>query len=465
MHPLRRKHSTGAPSSTSESGYSLLVILLVALVATISTTALALQAYNAYTNSVRQGLARRAREAAEAGLATLIESLNRDFPEWLIYNYSGSAPWSIVSRTTSCTPATSNTPSVSGTVSNFSGREGRYLLRSYTFEGTSYYGGKGRFVMDGELRDSSSNRLLSAARVTQDVTVLAKACNALPGTASNSDALWPGLFMGRIGAYDRTQVKLKPSSAGESAKPALVLCQSDPCPTTSGRWNSTFPPAPTIDTTLTLPPTATATGLVATSVSVGPCTIRKLPDDTPATAKRQDSDGTWHVAISSITGTGSSSCPTGTRLQISRTPLRVYLSGSLNLPQYVILDTSLVARAADFMILGTRSRVGSTPLQTLSFTEPLGSSGQPVKAFVYVPAGAVKFQLTVDRPHLLEGAIWAQSYDATASATYANNYVDLSVPADLPSLVFQRLGTGFGVGLRDYVAQGVSHWQSHGRQP
>jgi len=29
--------------------------------------------------------------------------------------------------------------------------------------------------------------------------------------------------------------------------------------------------------------------------------------------------------------------------------------------------------------------------------------------------------------------------------------------------VFQRLGTSFGVGLRDYVAQGVNHWQSHGR--
>lgn len=439
------------------------MILLVALVATISTTAVALQAYNAYTNSVRQGLARRAREAAEAGLDTLIESLNRDFPEWLIYSYSGSGPWSFVSKTTTCTPVTSSTPTVAGTVFNLGGREGRYLLNSYTFQGTSYYGGKGRFVMDGELRDSTSNRLLSAARVIQDVTVLAKACNALPGTASSSDALWPGLFMGKIGAYDRTQVKLKPSGSTEAAKPGLVLCQSDPCPTTSGRWNSVYPPAPTIDTTLTLPPTAVGTGLTAASISVGLCKTFMLPDSAPTSAKRKDADGTWHVSVSSITATGSSSCPTSTRLQISQTPLRVYLSGGMNLPQYVILDTSLVARAADFMILGTRSRVGSTPQQTISITEPLGLSGMPAKAFFYVPAGAVKFQLTVNRPHLLEGAIWAQQYDATASATYSGNYVDITVPSDLPSLVFQRLGTGFGVGLRDYVAQGVSHWQSHGR--
>ena len=46
---------------------------------------------------------------------------------------------------------------------------------------------------------------------------------------------------------------------------------------------------------------------------------------------------------------------------------------------------------------------------------------------------------------------------------YDNNYVDISVPEGLPSLVFQRLGVSFGVGQREYVAQGILSWRSHGR--
>ena len=35
----------------------------------------------------------------------------------------------------------------------------------------------------------------------------------------------------------------------------------------------------------------------------------------------------------------------------------------------------------------------------------------------------------------------------------------------MPQLIYQRLGKEFGIGQRDYVAQGVTSWRSYGRTP
>ena len=138
----------------------MVIVLMASLIATVSTMAIALQAHTSYLNSSRQSMAKRAREAAESGLAILVESLNQDYPEWLVSNYNGSETWNRRSSgATGCRTEISGQPSVDGISSQqANGSKGFYKLRSYKFDGTSYYGGRGRFVVEGEIRSEDNKR-------------------------------------------------------------------------------------------------------------------------------------------------------------------------------------------------------------------------------------------------------------------------------------------------------------------
>ena len=73
------------------------------------------------------------------------------------------------------------------------------------------------------------------------MTIIAKSCNSLPGSPDESESIWPGLFMQKIGDFDRTQVKLKNTNP---AQPATVLCTSKEtdCRSNSRPWKSSYPP-------------------------------------------------------------------------------------------------------------------------------------------------------------------------------------------------------------------------------
>ena len=453
----------------------MVIVLMASLIATVSTMAIALQAHTSYLNSSRQSMAKRAREAAESGLAILVESLNQDYPEWLVSNYNGSETWNRRrSGATGCRTEISGQPSVDGISSQqANGSKGFYKLRSYEFDGTSYYGGRGRFVVEGEIR-SEDNKRLATAQVIQEMTIIAKSCNSLPGSPDESESIWPALFMQNIGDYDRTEVKLKSSSPTQAA---TVLCSSSEanCRISSRPWKSSYPPWSDVQfqPEITLPETPTPpAGLRASRIKPARCTaarglkqradtVYRIPEDVPASSKKQDSDGTWHVYASDISMSGRSGCQT--KLQISEGPIRLYVSGNINLAPHGTLDTSSVKHAADFMLLGTKPRLSGRCRQRLNIKQPLGTENKPAKAFVWMPSGCVKFQFTKTEPHHLEGAIWAQQYDATGAGSYEKNFVDIQVPDGLPSLIFQRLGVSFGVGQREYVAQGILSWRSHGR--
>lgn len=453
----------------------MVIVLMASLIATVSTMAIAMQAHNSYVNSSRQSMAKRAREAAESGLAILVESLNQDYPEWLVSNYKGSGSWSRRdSGGTGCRTEITGQPITSGISSQqINGTRGQYRLKSFEFDGTSYYGGRGRFVVEGEVV-SKDNQKLAAAQVIQEMTIIAKSCNSLPGSPDESESIWPGLFMQNIGDYDRTEVKLKNS---KPAQPAAVLCTSkeEDCRSSSRPWKSSYPPWDDVkfQPEITLPETPTPpAGLRATRIKPARCTaargrreqsdtVYRIPEDVPAASKKQDADGTWHVYASDISMTGRSGCET--KLKISKGPIRLYVSGNVNLAPHGRLDTSSVNHAADFMLLGTKPRLSGRCRQRLNTKQPLGTKSNPAKAFIWMPSGCVKFQFTKTEPHYLEGAIWGQQYDATGAGSYDKNYVDISVPEGLPSLIFQRLGVSFGVGQREYVAQGILSWRSHGR--
>ena len=182
----------------SEQGLALIVVLIASAIAAITTMAVAVRSYNSYVNGTRQSLANRAEEAAEAGLQILIESLNRDHAEWLIESYDGDGTWAINREATGgCRISIGSGPTVEGTTNTYSnGSVGRYRLTKYSFDGNNFYGGIGSFEMEGEIR-SSNNNLLASAKVYQDMRIIAKRCDALPGEdSSNQNSQWPGIFIG-----------------------------------------------------------------------------------------------------------------------------------------------------------------------------------------------------------------------------------------------------------------------------
>ena len=104
------------------------------------------------------------------------------------------------------------------------------------------------------------------------------------------------------------------------------------------------------------------------------------------------------------------------------------------------------------MILGTSKQTRSINIRGES------PDNEPLKTFIWAPNSEVRFW---KGKRTIEGAVWADELYAVG-----NNVVqsfDLAVPEDLPQLIYQRLGKEFGIGQRDYVAQGVTSWRSYGR--
>ena len=473
-----------------EQGLAMVVVLMVSAIAATTTMAVALRSYNSYVNRTRQSLSDRAKEAAEAGLNILIENLNQDHPEWLIEPYNGDGDWKIRREATGgCRTSIESNPRIEGTSNTYSnGTEGRYKLARYSFQGNHFYGGVGSFEMEGEIR-SSENKLLASAKIYQDMSIIAKRCNALPGDTSNQDSFWPGVLIGsQIDRFVNARAYVKGS---DPMRPARVMCTQE-CVDDEDDWESDFPPEPTIGD-VAQPPAQDPSdiegledleGMSSDEMddllrrTINPkkkdpktktynCRSLKIPEDIPEHAKREI-DGTWHIyfkgssetfdlqAKSSRNKKDSCSNPDNRAIKIQGgAPVRLHLDSGLYIKSKTWIDTTEVEHAADFMILGTskqRKKIlirGETP------------NGEPLKTFIWTPNSEVEFWGRKER--IIEGAIWADELYAVG-----NNLVrtfDLEVPEDMPQLIYQRLGKEFGIGRRDYVAQGVSSWRSYGRTP
>ena len=447
-----------------ERGLAMVIVLMASAIAATTTMAVAIRSYNNYVNGTRQSLADRAKEAAESGLNILIESLNQDHPEWLIEAYDGNGDWSIKREATGgCRTNVGSNPTVEGRANTFSnGTEGRYKLARYSFHGNNFYGGVGSFEMEGEIR-SSKNKLLASAKIYQDMSIIAKRCDALPGETSQEDSLWPGILIGsQIDRFVNARAYLKGS---DPMRPTAVTCTQE-CVKDADDWESEFPPKPTIGDPIEPPTQEPPEGLKGMSrkdmKSVESRTLKKcknlrIPEDILDKAKKQDSDGTWHIYFkdsSTIKLTGKT-CKGKEKPAIKiqgENPVRLYLDSGLSIGDKTWIDTTDTNHAADFMILGTQKQKRNIDIKGES------PNGEPLKTFIWAPNVTVKFQ---QGERIIEGAVWADELYAVG-----NNVVqsfDLAVPEDLPQLIYQRLGKEFGIGQRDYVAQGVTSWRSYGR--
>ena len=464
---FRKKFYLKHNNHAHEYGLAMVIVLMASAIAATTTMAVAIRSYNNYVNGTRQSLADRAKEAAESGLNILIESLNQDHPEWLIEPYDGNGDWSINREATGgCRTNIGSNPKVEGRANTFSnGTEGRYKLARYSFHGNNFYGGVGSFEMEGEIR-SSENKLLASAKIYQDMSIIAKRCDALPGETSQEDSLWPGILIGsQIDRFVNARAYLKGS---DPMRPAAVTCTQE-CVKDTDDWESEFPPKPTIGDPVEPPAQEPPEGLKGMSkremdrlmkntIKNRKCRSLKIPEDIPDHAKTLI-DGTWHIYFKGSRDTfnlqGSSRCkdPYQRAIKIQEgAPVRLYVDSGLSIQSKTWIDTTEIRHAADFMILGTSKQTRSINIRGES------PNNEPLKTFIWAPNSEVRFW---KGKRTIEGAVWADELYAVG-----NNVVqsfDLAVPEDLPQLIYQRLGKEFGIGQRDYVAQGVTSWRSYGR--
>ena len=136
--------------------------------------------------------------------------------------------------------------------------------------------------------------------------------------------------------------------------------------------------------------------------------------------------------------------------------MRLYLDG----PQHWFKDLdrhNRVNHAADFMVLGTEKQ--RTKKLISGVKHPMTKRNKNI----YLAA-----QSHSQIPAWHGQTLLKEPSGQTASTAAANSQLgdfELAVPEDMPQLIYQRLGKEFGIGQRDYVAQGVTSWRSYGRTP
>jgi hypothetical protein len=174
------------PADKQENGFILPLVLIISLIISTGLMALAARSWLGLSGSIRQSQSRQAREIAEAGLAHLIESLNKDYAYLLIKDLSNWGDNSYASSI--CTNSMSGTPVTSSSI----GSNGRYTLMDYDFQGSPFYGGKATIRMRGE-RLKGDNSVAATAIVEESLEIKPKSCTTSFGEPTVTSG-FPGLL-------------------------------------------------------------------------------------------------------------------------------------------------------------------------------------------------------------------------------------------------------------------------------
>ena len=313
---------------------------------------------------------------------------------------------------------------------------------------------------------------------------MTKTCGTLPGDTTGNERIWPGMFMNTISRYGKTDVIQKGTNPSE---PGTVLCPTETCAgedADDSYWESELPPWPPKVGDVKAPEALTPPeGLIgielkefvnAVAAAHSRCKDFIIPDDLSKydSALLEDDEGTTHVYIK---GDGSANlrgkkvsngtCKSGRdrikretnpSIKIVSGPIRLYIDAKVfHLNRNTWIDTSDLRHPADFMILGTQK--DTRQLIQVSSEWP---EGQTLKTFIWMPTGDLHFFRT--SVESIEGAIWGRDFKRTCNAAICER-LSITVPEDMPSLIFQRLGEEFAIGRRDFFAQGITNWRTYSR--
>jgi len=460
-----------------DDGYALPMVLAISLIVGAGMMAATTQAWVNYQGVGRQSQARFAKEVAEAGLAELVETLNRNHAHLLVLNEyledsENSIPpkisqWGDPPLSSSiCSNSTLGTPARTGTV----GTNGYYQLESYTFNGSAFFGGKADIRMRGEYRQNGTTK--AAAIVEKTIEIKPKPCDDAFGQPASTSG-FPGLLAKDItlGGND-----VLGRMSGN------VLCTG--CEDESDLGSNTtsiiggkkffgpidLPPVPT-------PPESLKSLLINPYSCTQQCGDIEIvsgstdPDKSLNGQCKQDDKGITHCVVERLIMRNG-------ELKINTTngPVRIYFTGS----------GDIFKSTGNGGIRHEPPSAGSTNLglfgiptdgkdQNLTLRGAAHADGEKQNnLWAYFPkgnlgiAGGAKENAECEEVDGvlgectggdIYGAVWAKTWGQVSGAS-SGTKVQIVVPPNMGNDIYKNFGEDYAIGMKDYVALGVTKWSS-----
>ena len=449
--------------SREDEGFILALVLIISLIIATGLMALAARSWLGLSGTMRQTQARQAREAAEAGIAKTIDSLNSDHSFLLIKNL---VSWNNNSHVSSiCPDAKPGTPSQTGEI----GSNGRYTLLAYDFKGSPFYGGTADIKVKGELVDNSS-KVLATAFVEQTVEIKPKCCGT-PFAEPCPTSGFPGLLGQKVnlGNADifgtlsgnvlcmQCYLGSDYESLGRSDQEAAISLGSQGLVQGQiflGPIDLAEVPQPDCDK-ITCKDEASITDETTISSTDIPsfCTLETEPPIGPRPV--------LHCFVKDITLNGTKVLTAETH----NSDIRIYVSGDVRITGGGAIAHNMGPDSNDAS-LGLFGRPAD-PDNDNDQTVNLAGAATTTSLWIYFPDGNIGInggsgeEVECDASSIdctggdIRGAIWGKSWGGSSS-----NRAQIVVPSDMASQLLKNFGSLYALGVRDYVALGVSGWRS-----
>lgn len=473
-HVKKSTNTKGESREKQSEGFILPLILIVTLIVGAGLAASTTRAWLGLTGAVRQSQARSAREVAEAGLSQLVEALNRNHAHLLVVDEDSWDDPPLFSSI--CANGSTGVPVKSGTIGN-----GRYELESYNFNGSPFYGGKADLRMRGEIL-KSNNSVAAAAIVEQTVEIKAKSCNTSfdePTTTSG----FPGLLaqtvdMGGNDLKGRLSGNLLcmqcrdniPNNCSVDSNTELEdYSENDKICVVGGNPQQTDVDGEIFLGPIDLPdvptPPSTMADLYNNPPDIGSST-NIVGGSTESSellngACRVDNSGITHCVVNNIDLSGQNTL----NIDSSNGPVRIYVAGD-NVDFRGQSGITHVPASAPSTNLGLFGREADPKHEKDDQTVILRGRASTNNMWAYFPDGSLGIKggaqndLECDSSGEctggdIYGAVWGKNW-GESNGTGAQ----IAVPADMGQQLYNNFGTKYGIGMKDYVAIGVSKWSS-----
>ena len=466
--PIRDFSASG---KIPENGFILPLVMIITLIIATGLIALAARSWLGLSGTIRQSQSRQAREIAEAGIARTLESLNRSYSYLLIKSYDSNIsgqPWNDGDYVSSvCPDVIFGEPSLSGTV----GTNGKYTLLSYLFNGSPFYGGKATIRMKGE-RLHSGNAVAATSIVEETIDIRPKSCNnsfgeptvtsGFPGLLGQKVVLGNNDVFGTLSGnvlclqcYSGTDFE---SLTREQQEAYIQMNQNGSVAGQIFLGPIDLPPVPEPPTGLTFdtPASITSSTTLTAGQNTGPCRIEDKGNEPPIT----------HCVVDDISLKSKNEILT---VDTTAGDVRIYVRGS----EAVFTGGAAIKHIPDSASASSLGLFGN-PIDPDNTTTDqlvrLAGASTANALWAYFPDGNMGInggsKETADCDAEgectggdINGAVWAKEWNGSSS-----NIAQLVVPADIGTQLFNKFGPQYALGIRDYVALGVSHWSSWTKQ-
>jgi len=447
--------------ATEAEGFILPLVLIISLIISTGLMALAARSWLGLSGSVRQSQSREAREIAEAGLAQLIESLNKDYAYLLIKDLSD---WSDNSYASSICP---NSISGSPLTSSSIGTSGRYTLMNYDFQGSPFYGGKATIRMRGE-RLKSDSSVAATAIVEESLEIKPKSCTTSFGEPTVTSG-FPGLLGQQVvlgnndifGTLSGNVLCLQCYSGTDydsltrEEQEAYIQMKNNGFVAGQiflGPIDLPPVPEPPADLSFEAPSSITTSVTISAGTNTGPCRMESRGAEPPIT----------HCVVDSIDLNGKNRILT---VDTSAGDVRIYVRGD----NLILTGGAAIKHIPPNAPASSLGLFGRPIDPTDSYPDQLvrlAGASTTNALWAYFPDGNMginggsKEEAECDSSGEctggdINGAVWAKVWNGSSS-----NVAQLVVPADIGTQLFNTYGPQYALGIRDYVALGVSRWSS-----